>query len=455
MQRGTQIIAVLFIFVISTLTVQPALAEYRAGAASIKITPETSIWMSGYGSRDKPSQGVVQDLYAKALAIEDAEGHQAVFLTADVIGLTAKITDSVAERVSKKTGLPRSAILMTASHTHTGPVVGENLKSMYDLPPKEWETIRSYAKTLEAKMVGIILSALANLEPAKLERGNGTAGFAMNRRKFTPTHVSMRDNPIGAVDRDVPVLQVTNAQGEVKAILFGYACHNTTLANYEICGDFAGYAQEHLQEKHPGAVAMFFSGCGADANPSPRVGLEYSKQHGRELYQSVETVLNAPLTPVEGPIRTAYSVIELPLTPAPSKEELQKQLEDKDRFIRGRAKELMKTLEEKGAIPETHPYPVQTWGFGQNFLIVALGGEVVADYSLMFKHQFGKERTWVAAYANDTPAYIPTIRILLEGGYEAEYSMIFYGLHGPWKPEVEPMLVKEVTRLAGEVQPGE
>ena len=419
MKLGIRTISILVMVMASLYTTQPAHAQYRAGAASVSITPQTSIWMSGYGSRDKPSQGVVQDLYTKALAIEDADGEQVVFMTSDIIGLTAKLSASVAERVSEKTGLPRSAILMTASHTHTGPVVGENLKTMYDLPAEEWETIREYTRDLEDKMVSVILSALENLEPAKLERGNGTAGFAMNRRVFTPTHVSMRDNPIGAVDRDVPVLKVTDAQGKLKSILFGYACHNTTLSNYEICGDYAGYTQEYLQERHPDAVALFFSGCGADANPSPRTGLDYAKQHGRELEQAVQAVLDAPMTPVEGSIQTAFSIIELPLTPAPSKEELQKQLESKDRFVRNRAKALMKTLEEKGKIPEQHPYPVQAWGIGKDFLILALGGEVVADYSLLFKHQFGRDRTWVAAYANDTPAYIPTIRILLEGGYEA------------------------------------
>ncbi len=425
--------------------------EFRAGVASIKITPETSIWMSGYGSRDKPSQGVIQDLFTKALAFEDAQGNRSVFVTTDVIGLTAELSDRVAARVSEKTGLPRSAILLTASHTHTGPIVGENLKTMFDLPDAEWQKIRDYAQSLEDKMVAVVMQAMARLEPTSLERGNGTAGFAMNRRLFKPDRVSMRDNPIGTVDRDVPVLKVANADGETIAILFGYACHNTTLDFYHICGDYAGYAQEYLEEQNPGSVALFFSGCGADANPSPRTGLEYAKQHGRELADAVEQVLDCPMQPVRGSIRSAYSVIDLPLTPAPAKAELQEQLKSKDRFIRSRAQELMDILEREGKIPELHPYPLQAWQIGDDFLILALGGEVVADYSLLFKHQYGNDNTWVVAYANDVPAYIPTIRILFEGGYEAEYSMIFYGLHGPWKPEVEPLIVGEVKNLTERV----
>ncbi|HPO07241.1 MAG TPA: neutral/alkaline non-lysosomal ceramidase N-terminal domain-containing protein [bacterium] len=454
MEHRLRTISVVVSAMAISCTAQIAHAQYRVGVASTVITPQMSIWMSGYGSRDKPSQSVVQDLYSKALAIEDADGNRAVFLTSDVIGLTAILSDSVAARVSEKTGLPRSAILLTASHTHTGPVVGENLRTMYDLPREEWEKIRSYTRDLEDKMVSVILSALENLEPAKLERGNGTAGFAMNRRLFVPAQVAMRDNPIGTVDHDVPVLKVTDPQGKLKAILFGYACHNTTLSDYGICGDYAGYAQEYLQEQHPGVTALFFAGCGADANPSPRTGLEYAQQHGRELSQAVETVLNGPMTPVEGTIRTAFSNVNLPLTAAPTREELQKQLEDKNRFIRNRAKYLLETLEQNGSIPEQHPCPVQVWGIGKEFLIVALGGEVVSDYSLLFKYQFGKDRTWVAGYANDTPAYIPTIRLLREGGYEVEDSMIYYGLHGPWKPEIEPILTEEVNRLVKEVQQG-
>ncbi|HOE11859.1 MAG TPA: neutral/alkaline non-lysosomal ceramidase N-terminal domain-containing protein [bacterium] len=433
-------------------TTQVVHAQFRAGVASAVITPQTSIWMSGYGSRDKPSQSVVQGLYTKALAIEDTGGKQVVFLTTDIIGLTAELSDNVAARVSEKTGLPRSAILLTASHTHTGPVVGENLRSMYDLPAEEWEKIRGYTRDLEDKMVNVILSALEQLEPAKMERGNGRAGFAMNRRLFVPGQVVMRDNPIGTVDHDVPVLKVTDAQGDVKAILFGYACHNTTLSDYGICGDYAGYAQEYLEKRHHGAAALFFAGCGADANPSPRTGLEYARQHGEELSQAVETVLNEPMTPVDGTICTAFSSVYLPLTAAPTREELQKQLEDKNRFIRNRAKYLLETLEQNGSIPDQHPCPVQVWGIGKDFLIIALGGEVVSDYSLLFKYQFGKDRTWVAAYANDTPAYIPTIRLIREGGYEVEESMIYYGLHGPWKQEIEPILTEEVNRLVKEVR---
>ena len=126
--------------ILLSLCATTAAADFQAGVARIRITPQNSIWMSGYASRDHPSEGVLQDLWAKALALEDSRGNRLVIVTVDVIGLPRSISDLVAARVQKQHGLERARLLLNFSHTHTGPLIWRNLKPpafnpIFRLPP--------------------------------------------------------------------------------------------------------------------------------------------------------------------------------------------------------------------------------------------------------------------------------------------------------------------------------
>ena len=420
---------------------------FRAGVAKAIITPSQDIWMSGYASRKEPSQGKVHDLFAKALALEDRHGNRIVLVTTDLIGLPADVSEQVAAEVQKETGLPHSALMLTSSHTHCGPVLRKNLETMYNLTGEQWERVTQYTADLQQKLVRVICESLEDLKPARLFRGTGSAGFAVNRRQYTLDGLTIGVNPIGPVDHDVPVLKAVDERDALIAIVFGYACHNTTLSFYQLCGDYAGFAQEYLEGQYPGCPALFFCGCGADANPNPRGTLDLAKAHGQELSQAVQKVLAGSMTEVQGPLRASYLVIDLPLTPAPSRTQLNEQLQNPNEYIQRRAKSLLARLDQQGGIPEKYPYPVQVWTVGNDFNLVALAGEVVVDYSLRLKHELGRDHVWVIGYANDVFGYIPSLRVLREGGYEADTSMIYYGLHGPWAPQVEEMIVKTVHEL--------
>ena len=158
--------------------------EFKAGVARVDITPEGSIWMSGYAVRKKPSEGVLTRLQAKALAIADARGTRVVIVTTDLIGLPRQITEEVAARAQKQWGLERSRLLFNSSHTHTGPVVRPNLETMYNLTPEQSQKVAEYSRKLREDLYAVVGGALANLEPAALEYGQGTAGFAINRREL-------------------------------------------------------------------------------------------------------------------------------------------------------------------------------------------------------------------------------------------------------------------------------
>jgi len=248
---------------------------------------------------------------------------------------------------------------------------------------------------------------------------------------------------------------VESPDGALRAILFGYACHCTTLSFYQFCGDYAGFAQQYLEQAHPGTTALFMAGCGGDQNPYPRHGdgaLDFCRQHGRALANAVEAALVGPPRPVAGPLRTAWEEITLEFAEPPSREVLEQQAKSKDKYERAHAEFLLQELDRNGAITTTYPYPVQVVRFGETVTMVALAGEVVVDYALRFKRELAGPAVWVAGYSNDVFGYVPSLRVLKEGGYEGGGAMRYTPLPGPFAPSVEQRIVKAVHRLARETE---
>jgi hypothetical protein len=431
-------------------------ADWKAGVAVQVITPEGPHWMAGYANRNHPAEGKLTELYVKALALEDPEGGRLVLLTSDLVGIPRSLGEAVAAEVHRRTGLHRERLMLTVSHTHCGPVLRDNLSDMYDMPAAEAKKIDAYTDRLRGWMVDVIVRALGDLRPARLSHGKGTTRFAVNRRKPTPQGVVNDANPGGPVDHDVPVLAVRTPDGRLRAAAFGYACHNTTLQFYRWCGDYAGFAQADLQERYPEAVALFWMGCGGDANPLPRGTVELCRKYGKELAGAVADVLSGPMSPLAGAARARYAAIALPLAGVLSREQLAADRASKQFAVRRRAERLTTLLLEKGETDDHYRhYPIQVWRLGDGPTCVALGGEVVVDYSLRLKRELGAGGPlWVAAYANDVMAYIPSARVLREGGYEADSSMIYYGMPGKWSPAIEELIVARARQLVEEVRAG-
>ena len=427
-------LAVLLLIVpIISLAQPPAL---KVGTAVADITPETPIWLSGYAVRQKPAAGVLQPLHAKALAIDDGQGGNIVIVTVEVLGLSKEIVDEVRAKAGMGRINDHSRILFNSSHTHTGPVIWPCLDVVYELAPDDQRQIAAYRQKLTGLLVGIIDSALARMTPAKLYFGRGSAGFAINRRGAI--------NPNGPIDHEVPVLKITSPTGELRAMLFGYACHNTTIEDefQYVNGDYSGYAMEELERSNPGATAMFMIGCAGDQNPEPRGKLSQAKDHGAELAGSVNAVLKASMTEVHGPIRTARTDFDLPFA-AVDPLVYQKDILGDNIYKQRRAK-LMLQAYNKGWNVDAYKYPIQVVRFGKDLTILGLADEVVVDYSLWNKKRYPKENLFVAGYCNQVNCYIPTKRLLKEGGYEPDESMIYYGFPGSYKPEVEDIIMAKI-----------
>jgi hypothetical protein len=248
----------------------------------------------------------------------------------------------------------------------------------------------------------------------------------------------------------VPVLRVEDASGKLKAVVFGYACHNTTMQFYEWCGDYAGFAQIEIEKRHPGALALFWIGAGGDANPMPRGKIELCQKYGKDLADAVDVALSSKMTILSARITGKYREISLPFDKIPDKAKWAADSLSKTTAIRNRALKMLRALDDGGTIPNQYPhYPVQVWQFGGQLAWVSLGGEVVIDYNLRLKKELAQYKAlWITGYANDVVAYIPSKRLLEEGGYEADSSQVYYGLPAKWSPLIEDLIIESVLELA-------
>ncbi|MCA9176610.1 MAG: neutral/alkaline non-lysosomal ceramidase N-terminal domain-containing protein [Planctomycetales bacterium] len=411
-----------FVFALTALATMPgvdggrAAAEdtplpWKAAVATAKITPKRPLPMAGYAGRKEPAEGAETDLYAKCVALQDQQGHRVVMVTLDLIGVLEELRTKVASEVEKRHGLPAHALLMNASHTHCGPAYGR-------------DDTKDYFNELADHLVRIIGESLENMTPARLTYSFSKASVAMNRRTPSGDTFLNHPNPFGPVDHTVPVLSVRGEDDQLRAVVFGYACHNTTMGFRKWLGDYAGYAQQYLEEDHPGLTALFMMGCGGDQNPYPRSELKFAQQHGRTLATAVEAALEVNQRtprhqrPVSGPLQTLLETVDLSFT--------------------------------KDSGRPDFPYPVQVVRFGDDVMIVALGNEVVVDYSLRLKSELTRPdgpAIWVAGYSNVYSGYVPSRRVLLEGGYEAQSR--------PWQPDLEERIVGKVHQLVNRTHASE
>lgn len=425
--------------------------QWKAGVAAVKITPQVPMPMAGYAARKQPSEGVALDLNAKALALEDARGTRLVIVAIDLLYVPRTMRDSIEKIAQEKYKLAPQSLLLNASHTHCGPEFRANRLENNGAAEETRKAGEDYGADLERKLVALIGESLDRLEPANLDFLRARAGFAMNRRRLTEKGYVIAPNSEGPVDHEVPVLRVSDGAGKLRAIVFGYACHNTTLAYLKFCGDYAGFAQQCLQEAHPEAMAMFITGCGADQNPYPRGTEELAQQHGRTLATAVEAALQTEARPVRGPLASVYGEVEIPFAPR-SREELEKIAAEKKGAEQSHAQRMLKQWDKDGKLRESYPYRVQVVRFGDDLLLVALAGEVLVDYSLRLKRELAGPTVWVAGYSNDVFGYVPSARVLREGGYEAA-SAVFYGsLPGPFAESIEEQIVAKVRELAEQAQ---
>jgi hypothetical protein len=463
---------------------------WKAGTARAKITPDEPLWMAGYAARDRPAEGTLHDIWIKVLALEDAEGRRAVVITSDVCGFSKISWETICDALKGRFGLDRSRVMLTCSHTHTGPALRECLRDYYPMSDEQRARNNRYTLELEETIAQKVGEALGKMTPAALFAAQGTTDFAVNRRNNRESEVpDLRERGValkGPVDHDVPVLVVRTPEGALRAAVFSYACHTTTLSLNQWSGDYAGFAQIALEKNHPGMQAMFHVGCGADQNPMPRRKVEFCQKYGEMLAAAVEEVLGtgrgitspprkgtvpdqpsvgarlrenrdsprtaaAPLSgtpgrPIAPTLQTVFEFVDLDFERVMTAEDLEGYAAKGGLYGRW-ARRMLKRLEEGETFATSYPYAVQVWKLGDQVWI-SLGGEVVVDYAIKFKAKYGP-RTWVNGFAHDLTAYIPSRRVWEEGGYEGG-ALGEYGLPAMrWAPDLEDRITACVAKLVG------
>jgi neutral/alkaline ceramidase-like enzyme len=429
--------------------------SWKAGVAKAVITPEKSVWLAGYGSKRAPD-GKLHDLWMKALALEDSDGRRVVLITSDFQGVPKVMSDRVFKLLHQQFKLERAQVLLTFSHNHCGPRLGDDLVDYYPVDAEQVALVEEYTDLMVTKCVAMVGESLAKLSPASLRIGEGRATFAVNRRNNreadVPDLIAKGMPLVGPVDHAVPVMTVTRPSGSLEAVLFGYACHPTTLSFLTWCGDYPGFAQLELEKNHPGTTAMFVNTCGGDQNPLPRRKVELCEKYGLMLAVGVEEALKQPLKPVSSGLRTAFEMIDLPYLKVVSREELIGLTQDGNAIKARWAARLLTKLDAGDMFESAYPYPIHAWRLGQEMLIIGMGAETVVDYALRFKQEFG-EGTWVCGYADDMISYIPSRRVWEEGGYEGGYNLYEYGRPAfRWSGDIEDRIAASVHKLVKQVR---
>ena len=427
---------------------------WQVGISRRVITPETPVWLAGYGSA-RPPDGKIHDLWVKVLALQDGQGKRVVLATTDHMGMSKTIYESLYSKVASRFGLLRSEFMLTFSHNHCGPCLKDDLIDYYPADDEQRRLVKEYSDWMEDEVVEAVGEALDNLRPAQLSWGEGKCTFAVNRRENSEAEVPAMlaaGTPLrGVVDHYVPVLAVRDESGALLAVLFGYACHPTTLSFNTWCGDYPGFAQVNLEAAHPELTAMFFNACGGDQNPIPRRKLDLCEKYGKMLSDAVEEVLAGEMQPVSVALRSDFEFIDLEYDELVTREKLMPIAAGPASVQERWAKRMLKLIDQGTVFPTSYPYPVQAWRIGKELLFIGIGGEAVVDYSLRFKREFGPG-TWVCGYANDMAAYIPSRRVWEEGGYEGGPHLDEYGRPAwRWKGDIEDRIAASVHRVVEQV----
>lgn len=423
------------------------------GASRIEITPTEPVVLAGYGHRNSAHEGIDQPLYARAISI--GESNPVIAITVDNCGVPAAIADRVKSDLAAASLTLAERIVILSTHTHNAP-------SLPGYAPVLWaerttaeqdQATDRYTEFLVHQLRLAATEAYRTRQPAELSWGQGEVDFGGNRRiMIDGVWSGFGLQPEAPVDHSLPLLVATRAGVEEPlAIWTTYACHCTTLGGVNrVAGDWAGCAAIELETRHPGCVALVSIGCGADVGPQPGGSSQLAQQHGIAVADEVDRMLDEQLRGIVVTPEVESLKLALSFDKVPDREFWEKEVA-RGGFEATRGRRMLARLDQGETLPEALDYTITTWKFGNELAMVFLPGEVTVDYAVELKTRFDWSRLWIHGWANDVPCYIPSRRVLMEGGYEADFSMVYYDRPNRFSLDVETTIVAGVERLLGEM----
>jgi neutral ceramidase len=435
---------------------EQAAGPWQVGFAQAEITPKPGQAMMTGFARERIVQGVLAPLRAQVVVFQDAAGRRAALCTADVLGFGPDTVAVLRHRLQTKHDLAPAAVCLAASHTHWGPAVNFRFNFMAG-GPDVW-----YMAFLEQTMLRLVGEALDDLAPAEIAYGSCDVQIGICRREVLPNgKVRWGPNPAGNYDRTTPLLRIARQKSPKQLVVVAHGCHPTSTGNVEKWSpDYPGAMRDRLEAELGDCRAVFVMGCGGDTKvtvKNPQTGKEefaahpdHSRAAGEKLADSVLRHLReGKVAPLPAALRTATVGGTLSFDePLPREKIVEMALSEKPLpdapYSIWWARQNMVYPDDRRALD----YEVQAWRLGP-LAMVALEGEVCSEWGGMARAMLPQHPVMVVAYANHCPGYIPTARIIREGGYEGDLSHYIYLLparfHAKMEAELSELIRRAVT----------
>lgn len=431
-----------------------------------KMTPEQPIFQAGFGARSRKSEGILDDLYIKAILLRQQQ--DLLILTLDALGADRGFVEGIKETLEEQFDLKPAQVLINFSHTHASiHLTGEKpeyRRGNYSIDQDQWpedpESIDYTAdihnfRRIRTLIMEMVSQCYDQLQPGQLKIAIGQSDVAVSRRLMTETGLRWAPNFQVEIDKSLPVLTLTNLKGELKAILFNYGCHPTSMGsdNYLISAEYAGRACEMIERSHPDVIAAFMQGFSSDLKPAISAdngrfkpcSIQEMQKAGDDLAHDVNKVLReAEFTPVDGRFTALQSDVLLD-TEVWEMSTIEAWAEQKGSFYI-RCVERLKNMVKAGNARKTYSLSMMVWQLAPHVRLVAMESEIPTDYALRLRRMYPDQQLIIAGYSNGVYTYIPTEKMLEEGGYEAEHPLSI-GFRGRFVKGTEETIFAEIDRL--------
>jgi putative membrane-bound dehydrogenase-like protein len=406
--------------------------------------------LSGYSARKTESEGIADSLFVRALVLWPGDSPPLAIVSVDCIGIPGAMTNRIAKVALERWGIRRARLVLSATHSHSAPHIDGFASNLFSHVPTDDQrsSVQRYSERVEETIVKAIERAMKEPKHVRLRFGTGKAPLAVNRRVLEKGRWKGFGNQSdGIVDHRIGIVAIEDLSGKLEAVLYNYACHATSIhpKHNQVSGDWPGLSSAILDETL-NTVSFPIIGCAGDMGPRQTGEYNDAKANAVTIAKGVEDALKEQLQVIDQEPRTEFGYAGLP-SEHPTREQLKTWLEGPDVHYQRYAKELLATWERRGVLPETYPAPVRTWTFGDQLTWVFLGGEVVLQYQLRLDREVPAENVWVSSYCDDAFGYVASEKMRSEGGYEVDYSMVYYMLPGRWQTGTEDLLVRRVLEI--------
>lgn len=426
---------------------------YLVGVGGEDVTPPVGIYLAGFAARTEPSTAVYHPLKANAIAIDDGND-PLIIASAEILGFYEH-TEEVRSRVSALTGVVPANVVLSGSHTHCGPCIREMDRHRHG------DLDEDYIERLLDSVTRCAKTAWETRSPARLRFGTGQCDIAISRRKPDGKGgVEWKPDAGAPHDHEVPVLAVESPEGELRSVIFSYACHPTSRSGTLIGGDYVCFACDHVEARYPETTSFFLQGCAGDQKTRPvdpasetfvPRSVDEIRAIGVDLGKSVvRTLASGGLDQVTGPISVNQTLLNLDTEPI-DMGLVKAGLKDNQAFVQAWARHLLDSVENNTPIVTNIPFEIQTVRFGNTLAVVTLAGEMTVEHGLRLKRELGPrvDNVLVLAYTNDVVGYVPVRRQIPEGGYEVWSSQQYWKRTGPYVAETEDRIHAVVSRSLG------